>query len=48
MAITGPIKIDSDEAFPHGLGIVGPVTPLGDFDASTIAWTTHDNECCSR
>jgi len=30
MAITGPIKIDCDEAFPHGLGIGGPVTPLGE------------------
>jgi hypothetical protein len=35
MAIQGPFKVDCGEVFPHGVGIVGPVAPLADFDAST-------------
>jgi hypothetical protein len=35
MAIAGAIKVDCGEVFPHGVGVVGPVTPLADFDAST-------------
>jgi hypothetical protein len=35
MAIKGPIKVDSGELFPHGLGVVGAVAQLDDFDAST-------------
>ena len=35
MAISGAIKVDCAEVFPHGLGVVGEVTPLADFNAST-------------
>src|SRR5215218_9683204 len=35
MAISGPIKVQFDDAFPFGLGVVGSVQPLADFDAST-------------
>ena len=35
MAIQGPFKVDCGEVFPFGVGIVGPVDPLADFDAST-------------
>ena len=35
MAIAGAIKVDCAEVFPHGLGVVGEVTPLADFNAST-------------
>ena len=35
MAISGPIKVECGEVFPFGLGIVGSVAPLADFDAST-------------
>jgi hypothetical protein len=35
MAITGAIRVDCSDVFPHGLGVVGAVTPLADFDAST-------------
>jgi hypothetical protein len=35
MAMTGPLKVDCGEVFPHGLGIVGEVTSLDDFTAST-------------
>ena len=35
MAIAGALKVDCAEAFPHGLGIVGDVTSLDDFDASS-------------
>ena len=35
MAIAGAIKVDCGEVFPHGLGMVGEVTPLADFNAST-------------
>ena len=35
MAIAGAIKVDCKDVFPHGLGVVGAVAPLADFDAST-------------
>ena len=35
MAIQGALKVDSGEVFPHGVGVVGAVAPLADFDAST-------------
>jgi hypothetical protein len=35
MAITGALKVDCAEVFPHGLGVVGGVEPLADFNAST-------------
>ena len=35
MAMTGPLKVDCGEVFPHGLGVVGEVTSLDDFNAST-------------
>lgn len=31
----GPFKVDCGELFPYGLGVVGAVVPLDDFDAST-------------
>src|SRR5919107_252917 len=35
MAVQGPFKVDFGDLFPHGLGVVGAVAPLVDFDAST-------------
>ena len=35
MAIQGPYKVDCGELFPYGVGIVGAVVPLDDFDTST-------------
>ena len=35
MAITGAIRVDCGEVFPHGLGVVSEVKPLADFNAST-------------
>ena len=35
MAISGALKVDFGEAFPHGAGLIGAVQPLADFDAST-------------
>ena len=35
MAVQGPFKVECGELFRHGLGVVGPVSPLADFDAST-------------
>lgn len=35
MAIQGPFKVAFGDVFPHGLGVVGAVTALADFDAST-------------
>ena len=35
MTIAGPLKLDCAEVFPHGLGVVGEVTSLDDFNAST-------------
>ena len=35
MAISGPFKVQFEDVFPHGIGIVGPVEPLADFDKST-------------
>jgi hypothetical protein len=35
MAISGALKIDFGAAFPYGAGLIGAVTPLADFDAST-------------
>ena len=35
MAIQGPFKVGCADVFPHGVGIVGAVTPLVDFDRST-------------
>ena len=35
MPISGALKVDCAEVFPHGLGVVGEVGPLADFNAST-------------
>lgn len=35
MALQGPFKVDCVGLFPFGLGVVGAVAPLDDFDAST-------------
>jgi hypothetical protein len=35
MANLGALKVDCAEVFPHGLGVVGEVGPLADFNAST-------------
>ena len=35
MAVSGPFKVECGELFPFGLGVVGEVTPLDDFDKST-------------
>ena len=35
MAIQGPFKVGCADVFPHGVGIVGAVIPLVDFDRST-------------
>jgi hypothetical protein len=35
MAVQGPFKVDFGDLFPYGLGVVGAVAPLVDFDAST-------------
>jgi hypothetical protein len=35
MPVQGPFKVDCAELFAHGLGVVGAVSPLDDFDAST-------------
>ncbi len=35
MAVNGPFKVECGDVFPHGLGVVGAVTQLDDFDAST-------------
>ena len=35
MAVQGPFKVACEEVFPHGLGVVGAVAELADFDAST-------------
>ena len=35
MAISGGIKADCGDVFPHGLGVITEVAPLADFNAST-------------
>ena len=35
MAISGAIRVNCKDVFPHGLGVVGAVAPLADFEAST-------------
>jgi hypothetical protein len=35
MAISGPLKVEFGEMFPHGAGLIGAVVPANDFDAST-------------
>ena len=35
MSVQGPFKIDCGELFPFGLGVVGEVTALDDFDKSS-------------
>lgn len=35
MAVQGPFAVDCSTVFPHGVGIVGMVTPQADFEAST-------------
>ena len=35
MAVQGPFKVACEEVFPHGVGVVGAVAPMADFDAST-------------
>jgi hypothetical protein len=35
VGVQGPFKVTCGELFPHGVGVVGAVQPLTDFDAST-------------
>ena len=35
MSVQGPFKVECGEVFPHGVGVVGVVTALVDFDRST-------------
>ena len=35
VAVQGPFKVECGEVFPYGLGVVGGVTALVDFDRST-------------
>lgn len=35
MSVSGPFKVECGDVFPHGLGVVGAVTQLDDFEAST-------------
>ena len=35
MSVQVPFKVEFDDVFPHGVGIVGPVGAQVDFDAST-------------
>ena len=35
MAVQGPFAVRFEDVFPHGVGVVGAVAPLVDFDAST-------------
>ncbi|SDD65518.1 hypothetical protein [Auraticoccus monumenti] len=35
MAVQGPFKVNFNEVFPFGLGVVGAVSAQADFDAST-------------
>ena len=35
MAVQGPFRVECDAVFPFGLGMVGVVTPLADYDRST-------------
>jgi hypothetical protein len=35
MAVQGPFKVECGEVFPYGVGVVGPVQPMADFDRST-------------
>jgi hypothetical protein len=35
MAVSGALKVSCAEVFAHGLGIIGPVAQMDDFDRST-------------
>jgi hypothetical protein len=35
MGVQGPFKVECGEVFPHGVGVVGAVEPMADFDRST-------------
>lgn len=35
MAVQGPFKVEFDDVFPHGAGVVGGVSMQSDFDKST-------------
>ncbi len=35
MGVQGPFKVDCNEVFPDGLGVVGEVGPVYDFERST-------------
>ena len=35
MSVQGPFKVECGELFPYGLGVVGEVTALDDFDKSS-------------
>lgn len=35
MAVQGPFKVQCADVFPHGVGVVGAVQSLSDFDKST-------------
>lgn len=35
MSVQGPFKVEFNEVFPHGCGVVGEVSAMVDFDLST-------------
>lgn len=35
MSVQGPFKVEFDDVFPHGAGVVGQVGPQNDFERST-------------
>jgi hypothetical protein len=35
VSVQGPFKVDCREVFPYGVGVVGAVEPMADFDRST-------------
>ncbi len=35
MSVQGPFNVECGEVFPHGVGIVGEMAPMADFDRST-------------
>ena len=53
MAIQGPFRVECSDVFPHGVGIVGAVTALVDFDRSSkenkVQQRDKDSVCrCGR
>ena len=35
MSVQGPFRVECRELFPHGVGVVGAVSPMADFEASS-------------